>query len=88
MDLVYWLRLNPSFQGLLMGSLQGSMRHLLSLLKKQLTPPYLYPCLGICPENTMVHLLTSAWTRDGPTVLPGKSKRPASGSPRQAANIS
>ena len=43
MDLVYWLRLNHFPQGLLMGSLQGSMGHLLSLLREQPTLPYLHP---------------------------------------------
>lgn len=52
MDLVYWLRLHNFPQRLLMGSVQGSMGHLLPLLGVQPTPfspPS--PGHGICLER-------------------------------------
>lgn len=83
MDLVYWMRLNHFPQGLLMGSLQGSMGHLLfSPQGAAHTPLSPTLALGFALRRTMLHFLTSTWTGEGPTVLLEKSKCAASGSPR------
>lgn len=72
-----------------MGSIQGSLGHLLPLLWGAAHPLLTsVPTVGFTLRGTTPDFLAGTWTRKGPTVLLEKTEHSASGSPEEAANMS